>query len=408
MRFCFYSDYKDLIGGYTTLLLALIKELYRQNQEVVLMNFKQGLIADLLIKENVIIEIIDLENIKWNKIHEKIFPTDILIITKFAEPFKYLLKIDPRVVYFDINDFICQISDYKYGIGFPSLGKRLVKQLLKKKSLFFMDDTGIFNLRHYFAMEVDEPIFVPIPVEVPKENYYLKRDRNPGHTLRLTYIGRSVDWKMMPLIKIIEDCATVSVSKKINMSIVVDSITEFKKYINTNDFIDAGNFAIDVTENIMPSAISDFLLQNSDLHFAMGTAALDAAKLGVPTVLVDYSVKKFPADYCYKWLYETTGYSLGKNLDKLSVSNSLSMKNLLTMLSDDQEKVSDLSKRSFNYVVNNHSVDKIVSNLVVICRQADFRLSNARYLIPYYYKAHHIIKSTVEFLSIKKSRSGMQ
>lgn len=390
------------------MLLALIKELYRQNQEVVLMNFKQGLIADLLKKENVIIEIIDLENIKWNKIHEKIFPTDILIITKFAEPFKYLLKIDPRVVYFDINDFICQISDYKYGIRFPSLGKRLVKQLLKKKSLFFMDDTGIFNLRHYFAMEVDEPIFVPIPVEVPKENYYLKRDRKQDPALRLTYIGRSVDWKMMPLKKILEDCAAVSVSKKINMSIVVDSTTEFKKYININDFIDAGNFAIDVTENIMPSAISDFLLQNSDLHFAMGTAALDAAKLGVPTVLVDYSVKKFPADYCYKWLYETTGYSLGKNLDKLSVSNSLSMKNLLTMLSDDQEKVSDISKRSFNYVVNNHSVDKIVSNLVVICRQADFRLSNARYLIPYYYKAHHIIKSTVEFLSIKKSRSGMQ
>lgn len=104
-------------------------------QEVVLINFAQGLIADELKKENVEINIIDLDTINWEQIHTKIFPTDIFIITRFAEEYRHLLKVDPKVVYYDINDFIGQISDYKFGLKFPSLGKKLVGSLLEKEAL---------------------------------------------------------------------------------------------------------------------------------------------------------------------------------------------------------------------------------------------------------------------------------
>ncbi len=404
MRFCFYSGYRDLKGGYTTLLLTLIKELHHQKKEVVLINFSRGLIADELKKEKVEINIIDIDSLNWHNIHRQISHTDIFILTKFEEIYRHLLKINPRVVYFDINDFICQISDYKFGIKFPSLGKKLVNQLLAKRSLFFMDDTGVFNLKQTFSIDAKNPVFLPIPVTVPPENTYQKRHKFPGDILHLTYIGRSVNWKMMPLVKILADCVKSSVQKKIKITIVVDSISEFRRFINVDEYIQGSKLNIILVENMLPSSINEFLLNNSDLHFAMGTAALDAAKLGIPTVLVDYSTAVFPSDYQYRWLFETVDFNLGRNLDKLPVSKGFSMNELLTMLSCDKDELMHFSELSYKYVLHKHSVDKIVTRLISICEESDFRINDAKKLVPFYFNAHTSIKKIVRLLLKQKKQ----
>lgn len=402
MRYCFYSGYRDLKGGYTTLLLTLIKELFHQKQEVVLINFAKGLIADELKKEKIDIKIIDLDTLNWNKINQLFFYTDIFILTKFEEVYRHLLKINPRVVYFDINDFICQISDYKFGIKFPSLGKKLVISLLAKKSIFFMDDTGVFNLKQHFSLPVKEPAFLPIPVTVPKENIYLKRHILSENTLHLTYIGRSVNWKMMPLKNVLADCAKSAVQKNIHLSIVVDDLSAFTKFINIDDYGHASNLSISVIENMLPSDINEFLLSSSDLHFAMGTAALDAAKLGVPTILVDYSTADFPEGYKYKWLFETTGYSLGRNLDKIPPADGFSIDELLEMIVGNENKLALFSSHSYKYVLDKHAVNKIVPELISLCSNATFRIKDAEKLVPFYYNAHRLLKKiTAPFIKEK-------
>lgn len=404
MRFCFYSDFRDLKGGYATLLITLIRELYNQKQEVLLFNFTNGLIANELKKENIPVNIIDLEFFNWKDAGEIINHTDIFVVPQFMEPYKHLFKINPRFIYFDINDFISQISNYKYGLKFPFLGKKLVTKLLAKNSLLFMDDTGKFNLQRDFDITVADPVFLPIPVVTSAENVYLKRNEKTNDTLNLTYIGRSVDWKMMPLKKILQDCAAAATNKNIIISIVVDSHSELKKYINTDNYNSNSKITIDVQENMLPSDINDFLLQKSDIHFAMGTAALEAAKLGVPTILVDSSTKEFPADYRYKWLYQTTGYSLGKNLDKINVSHETSMQELLAQLAGDKEKMREHSKKSFMYVLQNHSAPNIARQLITISRHAKFRIADARYLVPYYLKVHTFIKTATDLLMrVKKA-----
>lgn len=403
MRFCFYLGYRDLKGGYTTLLLTLIRELINQKQEVVLINFAQGLIANELKKEKITINIIDLDTLDWNKIDQKIYPTDIFIIPKFLEIYWHLLKINPRIIYFDINDFICKISDYKFGIRLPYLGKKLVKKLLIKKSLIFMDDTGVFNLKKYFNIDIKDPVFLPIPVSVPDKNAYLNHQREWDKTRNLTYIGRSVDWKMMPLKKILEDCNKANFNNRINISIIVDNKENFKKFINLNNYSNNPNLTINVFENFSPSLLNDFLLKTSDLHFAMGTAALDAAKLGIPTILLDYSTKSFAENYSYKWLHETKNYSLGRNLEKRKENkggvsiHELSMSQIIN-----KEKITNFSTQCYEYTLNNHSVDKIVKRLLSICVESDFRLADAHYLIPYYFEAHIFFKKVSSFFKKRK------
>ncbi len=393
MRFCFYSGYRNLKGGYTTLLLTLIRELYRQKQEVVLINFTEGLIADELMKDKVAIKILGLDTMSWKEISAAILPTDVFIITKFEEVYRHLFKVNPRVVYFDINDFICRISEYKFGLKFPFLGKKLVQKLLAANSLFFMDDTGVFNLKQNFSIVVKHPVYLPIPVTVAGENTYLKRHRYTDGILRLTYIGRSVNWKMMPLKKILADCARSAIQYRIHFSIVVDNRQDFMKYINLNEYKYAANLSINVQENMLPSSINEFLLHNADGHFAMGTAALDAAKLGIPTVLVDYGTHDFPNGYQYKWLYETKNYSLGKNLDKLPADTGFSIEELLSVLSGDNKKLESYSELSYQYVLENHSVEKIVFKMMAVCHAATFRLNCAKKFVLYYSNAHNFIKS---------------
>ena len=392
MRYCFYSGYKDLKGGYTTLLLTLISELARQKREVVLINFSNGIIAEELKKQHISIELICLDQYNWEEISSMILPTDLFIIIRFEEVLKHLLRVNPVTVYYDINDFIGQISNYKFKISLRFLGKKLVNRLITGKSLFFMDDTGLFNLKKHFGITLRKPDFLPIPVIVPSENIYSKRTRTPDNTIHLTYIGRSVKWKMMPLQKILEDCVKISKTKKIRFSIVVDSRAEFNRYINIDEFNTNPNLIVRIEENMPPSAINEFLLQNSDLHFAMGTAALDAAKLGIPTILVDYSDRPFPKGYQYRWIYETKNYSLGKNLDKMRVDEGVSMDRILEVLSDDKGQLQVHSHKSYHYVLKNHSVESIVHQLVGLCSKAEFRLKSAKPFIPFFWKAHSFIK----------------
>jgi len=401
MRFCFYSGYRDVKGGYTTLLLTLIKELKRQKYEVVLFNFSDGLIVSELEREGFGINLIDLDTIKWNEIDQRIFPTDIFIITRFLEVYKNLFEINPRFIYYDINDFICQISDYKFGLRLPFLGKRLVQKLLAKKSLVFMDDTGIFNLKDQFFINIPNPEFLPVPVMLGKENKYIKEHQVEQAILKLTYIGRSVDWKMMPLKKILKDCARIANFYRIYFTILVDNIDNFHRFIDLTSLSNVNGLTINLVENMLPSEINDFLINCSDLHFAMGTAALEAAKLGIPTILVDFSTKEIKDNYQYRWLFESRSFSLGKNLDRVPLKKGAPMETIILKLLNDSSRL-DISHRSYNYVAINHSVNKVVNKLVELSKVSEFRIRDARLYIPYYFKSHYIIKKIASLLATEK------
>ena len=310
------------------------------------------------------------------------------------EIYKHLLKINPRFIFYDINDFISNISDYKFGIKLPFLGKKLVQKLLAKKSLIFMDDTGVVNLKTHFSIHLNSPLYLPIPVKSSNQNLFIDDRKDPLNILKLTYIGRAVNWKMMPLKKILEDCAKISNAKTpIHFTIVVDSSEALYKFIAIDSLTKNQHFSIHIIENMLPSKIDNFLLNNSDLHFAMGTAALEAAKLGIPTILVDYSREEFPENYLYRWLYETENFSLGKNIDKLPLEKGIALDEIVTNWQIDPSYKIEKSRKSFDYIKAHHSSTQVVNKLVEIANLSEFRIKDAKGYIPYFFKSHQVIKS---------------
>lgn len=386
MRYCFYSEYKDLKGGLTTLIITLIKELYFQGEQVLLINYKDGLIASELEKSGVKVTILDREELTRNNIGSYVRESDLFIVSKFYEYLKILLEINPRVIYYDINDYIANISGYKFRLKLQFLGRKLIQKLLDSNSLLFMDDTGINNIQQSFSLQVSQPKFLPITVPELKENSYLDAVRDLRMKLRLTYVGRSVNWKMNPLKKILDDCN--GLKKNIWFNIVVDNKIALENHIDLSRY---KNVHIAVYENLRPSEINTFLLNNSDLHFGMGTAALHSAALGIPTILIDYSIHTFPSDYTYRWLFDTKLFGLGKNIDKVSFPKGMAMNEVLENILDEKIRVR-LSKSSFSYIAENHTANIAVKKLITYGIQSTFRFRDAKKMIPYYYDSHILIK----------------
>lgn len=389
MRYCFYSGYADLKGGYTTLLISLITGLVNKGEQVVLINYNDGLIVRELNKNNIHVTILDIDHLNKKNVSNYIFPTDILIISKFHEYFNLLMEVNPTICYYDINDFITDISSYKFGLKFYFLSQKLIFELLNKKALWFMDDTGPFNIKSKFDFEIQESSLLPIPVSIPySENQYLLRHNKEPGTIEATYIGRSVNWKLSPLEKVLSDCSRLQ--KHILFYILVDDKNELERLLPIKKY-ESATLEIKIFENYPPSEIESFLINHSDLHFGMGTAALHGAILGIPTILIDASENKFPEDYSYSWLYETQDYCLGRFIEKRGFRKGKPLGEIFDHVTEINSKI-EISEKTFEYVVSNHKLEIVVDKLLKLASQSQFHLQDAQPYVPYYFKTHKVLK----------------
>ena len=395
MRICFYSEYKNVVGGATTLIINLIKELSKRNIDVVLFNYKEGIIASELNKAEVYINIIDIGTLNFREISKHLKATDVFVIFSFLEVYHYFLKINPKLVYYNIDDFLCEVARYKFGFSRKANNKGLIKTLVEKNALALMDDTGLRSAEKKLQLRIDNPSFLPIPIAIPTQNYYLLNLKEISSEIKLSYIGRSVDWKIFPLKKILDDIVLLNgMGKKIIFSIVVDDIEALLAMLNLRNYEQYDFIKINIIEKLLPSEIKRFLLQNADISFGMGTTALESAQSGIPTILVDYASTEFPKDYTYKWLYQTECFSLGKNLKDINSDYSIgiTMQELLYNISVDKDYLSLQSANNFKYIQQNHCVDKVVDKLIKISAITSFRFKDAQKHVLYYWRFHQGLK----------------
>lgn len=380
------------------MLITLIRELRKRQIDVILINHPNGVIAEELAKEGILFTVLDIGKINESSFSKNFNRDDVLVITSFKEALKSLFPANPHIIYYNVDGRLADMSAYKFNIHIKKLTRDLLIRLLRTHSLALMDDTGIVNAIEKLNYKITDPFFLPIPIRMAEENLYdHKKIARSENTLRLGYIGRSVAWKLHPLKKILDDIACLDSAEiqKIEVVIVVDSIDRLKTHISIDSYTGKYGLKISLFENILPSAISDFLLDKIDINFAMGTAALESAKLGIPTVLVDYSDVPFPDAYQYNWLFETTCFSLGRNITRAydPRKGSKSMRELLTEMFQFEKNVKQVSEQCFEYVKRFHASDIVVDRLVVMSGRAQFRLRDARKYILYYRTFHRLLKN---------------
>ena len=369
----------SIMGGVQNLILNISKELNNKNQKAKIFGYKTCLIYKDLVNRKIEFDFYDLEKIDTKSIANYLTEEDIIVFGSYYP--RFLLykfkKANPRILYWNVFPNTLTVANKVRFIDFKDRTRNLIRKLSTDNSVVFMDINGVKSIQD----EIDSTIlnkdnikYLPIPVEIKNTNLFLRREFSDKKIINLTYVGRAILWKMQPLRKIIIDVIKLELDKSflININIVTQEEEEYKVFIE--DLILPEFVTITYHDNLYGDKYKDFLINTSDLHFAMGTSALDGAALGIPTIVIDYSTQDFPSNYKYLWLYDTIGYDLGHLVENSNRDNAKTMKQLIDLYClKDYKKLTEISQETYKYVVDNHDISIVVNKLLIISKQAEGR-----------------------------------
>jgi len=188
-----------------------------------------------------------------------------------------------------------------------------LKCIWMSNSIIFTDEVGAYNTFRSEKIDYESrinDILIPIAISVPdrllKDNY-----PNDKQVLRLSLVGRvSNDFKKIPIKHIIDDIDNYVEKSGIDISLTIvgdgDALAEIKEYSKKR------NYHINFISDIPYNKLSEFIATQADLLIAMGTSALDGAKTGCPTIVINPIRDADPDEVYYRWIHESKGYSLGE------------------------------------------------------------------------------------------------
>tara|TARA_B100000242_G_scaffold266470_1_gene215317 strand:+ start:1229 stop:2440 length:1212 start_codon:yes stop_codon:yes gene_type:complete len=235
--------------------------------------------------------------------------------------------------------------------------RNFVKYLFDNNALAFMDKDCFGITSEFLDIKLSSPLFIPLPIECRKN--YFKPVKSSRKKLKFIFLGRLVNFKFYTLKLAIKKLKTYVQKNKIQADFTIIGNGPYKNKLcelveNFNDI----NFIF--ISKIPYLEINDFLRGNFDIAFVMGSAALKCVSQGIPAILLDQSYRDVQDNYNFTWLHNRDGYSLGDHLNKKNFCNN--NESLYKCINDYLENPELISKLSYQYLIENHSLEK-VSNL---------------------------------------------
>ena len=116
-------------------------------------------------------------------------------------------------------------------------------------------------------------------------------------------------------------------------------------------------------------------LEASHLHLAMGTSALEGARWGVPTVLLDFAYGPVPDGYEFRWLADAIDFDLGHQIMR-ATSGPGSVTSLAAIVAALGRDPMARSAEAFEYCQTRHSVDAGVDAFLLVANASQYRFSD--------------------------------
>lgn len=246
--------------------------------------------------------------------------------------------------------------------------KKILSILHKHRAMYFIDFEGKSIVENLLNVNISNKKYLNIPVKIAIKANIMQINKK----LIITYVGRAIDWKIYPLIKVLEDVKNNNLHDTIMMNIVTDNIVYFKEKIKKHiQNIDL--FEINYFENLFPKELED-LLRHSNLNIGMGTAALEGAKLGIPTILIDASLTKLPKDYKYRWIFNAIDFKLGDfvNDDSINYGGEMS---IIEVFTDLKLNYGAISNKCFDYISSNFNIETIANQILDYSKEMTLTLT---------------------------------
>lgn len=354
----------DGIGGVQNLFLNIIKELYKKNIKVKLVYYNNSWLTRELDRANIQYKLFDLRSDKVENLNHFVNSKDILITTYLGKELYYFYKSNPYFIFWNVFPTTFKINTKWHSNLKKIFLKRKIVSLHKNNGLLFMDDTATKNIENCYHIN-EKFNYLPIPIEIPEENsiidFSLKLFKEE---IQVSYIGRAENWKIIPVIKLLEDLKEIgkNLSKIIVLHIITDNPENFSELLK----YDPCNFIkIEYHKELFGGKLKEFLKKEILINFAMGTSCLESASVGVPSILLDACFSSYPSDYKYRWIFQTQGYSLGNIVEEHEIVEGTELINIFKNLLSNNYYIKDISDKCIAYAKENHSLESVTDNFII-------------------------------------------
>lgn len=369
-----FTDYKYKgVGGVGQIVVNTVLELNRKGQTAKVYASHESYEYKRLVEEKAECILIDSETAGLKEFATRLDKEDVIFLTHINnnELLKEIKHINNRLIFYVVHPDTFFIESWFFRLfNFKKKALHLISLLDNKKALLLMDRPNKEAIERR-GLTLSEPVkYLTVPINV--DQTYKRTFDSVNAKRMITYVGRgNDDWKIYPVIKVLSDLNKMS--EEYIFTICTDTDKRFKELIALH--VPDNKVKIEYKINLFGHALDDFLKINSWLHISMGTSALEGAKLGIPTILIDYSKSLFPEDYGYKWLYEADGYSLADEILPGMTIKGLPLRQMIKEIefSNGYNTVAD---QCFDYVLNNHSLDVFLQRVLEACQQTEMTVKD--------------------------------
>jgi len=374
-NFCFFFPYNE-DSGVPVVFYRMANAIAQSHPEiqVLVIDYPDGAMARHLL---------DLPNLKVYGFQDGqtiVPPEDAVLITQSLVPYHWPVELKPqpktRMFFWNLHpqNFVpsllplfnlrdVTINNYKLhqflSIFFPETLKKVrgyVGMLIKHQALSFMDQTNLDSTKKYlFIPEINAP-FLPVPATSVTKLKVKFPDKGSQH-FNYCWVGRLCDFKVHILIYTAKKLADIAQQLNIQITYYIVGDGPLKAYVEEQTF-ENDNFKIVFCGAIAHEKLDDFLTEKIDAVTAMGTSALEGAKLGIPTILLDASYKPVNEGYKFRFLYQAINYDLAHFITKADyLQNNHSLEDIVSSIKDNYEEE---SRKSLQYFIEKHSIERVV------------------------------------------------
>jgi len=241
-----------------------------------------------------------------------------------------------------------------------------VQLLNRRRSLFLMDETALRTTETYLQCRLLNPQFLPVALVVPDKPQ--REHRISMTVLNIAWIGRLHNFKIYILIHTIR--RLIEVSETTNCCLIFHVIGGGPEERMLAD-VDPSSRSFELIRiaDMGLKEMRDYLLERIDLVMAMGTAALEAAALGLPVILLDFSYSPIRTAYRFRWLQDAQGFDLGHPITtKDDDTSGTSLHELLAALQQDYKNI---AAASYLYCRRNHNIDTVSADFMALVATAN-------------------------------------
>ncbi|ELV8697383.1 glycosyltransferase [Vibrio fluvialis] len=190
---------------------------------------------------------------------------------------------------------------YKYLFGFLYYCFKRSNKIID--NIVFTDQVAFYH--EFRDKKIKREYVLPIPIKLPKSTVSEEKKR---HTF--FWLGRvDKDFKVWALIELLKKLNNIKLDFEFNIIGDGDGL----------DLIVEGDYKFKIIKHghLSYENMEAFLKKDISLMFAMGTSALEGAKNGIPTIIVN-PLFEFQTKLETRWIYNSAGYSLGEfKLDEI-------------------------------------------------------------------------------------------